>query len=239
MRRRADSAAGGTPGGWLRLKREPYILQVSYFWYIDVSSTLKNRESTGRRIRLSREQRLSQLLEVARWLVRDEGTDALTLPRLAEQAGVAKPVVYDHFRTRNGLLTALYQDFDARQTALIDAALEGSASVLEEKASVIASSYVECVLAQGREIPGVLAALAGSPELETVKRDYQLDFIERCRKALAPFTGPRGIMQAGFWAMLGAADTLSHAAATGEITAQQARDELYETIVAMIERSNR
>ncbi|TIU97767.1 MAG: TetR/AcrR family transcriptional regulator, partial [Mesorhizobium sp.] len=28
-------------------------------------------------------------------------------------------------------------------------------------------------------------------------------------------------------------------AATGEITAQQARDELYETIIAMIERSNR
>lgn len=238
MRRRAASAAGNA-GGWLRSKSELYILKVSYLWYIVMSSMPKKSQAAEKRVRLSREQRLSQLLEVARRLVRDEGTDALTLPRLAEQAGVAKPVVYDHFRTRNGLLTALYQDFDARQTALIDAALEGSAPGLEEKASVIASSYVECVLAQGREIPGVLAALAGSPELETVKRDYQLDFIERCRKVLAPFIGPRGVMQAGFWAMLGAADTLSNAAATGEITAQQAQDELYQTIVAMIERSNR
>lgn len=204
-----------------------------------MSSTSKKRPTARKRVRLSREQRLRQLLEVAWRLVREQGTDALTLPRLAEEAGVAKPVVYDHFGTRNGLLTALYQDFDARQTALIDAALEGSPPILEEKASVIASTYVECVLAQGREMPGVLAALAGSPELETVKRDYQLDFIERCRNALAPFTGPKGIMQAGFWAMLGAADTLSHAAATGEITAQQAQDELYETIVAMIDRSNR
>lgn len=73
-------------------------------------------------------------------MARDEGTDALTLPRLAEAAGVAKPVVYDHFSTRNGLLAALYQDFDVGQTPVIDAAIAGSGSGLEDKASVIASS---------------------------------------------------------------------------------------------------
>ncbi|TIN14431.1 MAG: TetR/AcrR family transcriptional regulator, partial [Mesorhizobium sp.] len=52
-----------------------------------MSSTRKKSEATEKRVRLSREQRLSQLHEVARRLVRDEGTDALTLPRLAEQAG--------------------------------------------------------------------------------------------------------------------------------------------------------
>ena len=106
-------------------------------------------------------------------------------------------------------------------------------------AGVIATSYVDCVLAQGREMPGVLAALAGSPELETVKRDYQPAFIAKCRKALATFTGPRGIEQAAFWAMLGAANALSGAAATGEITARQAKDELFETILAMVARSGR
>ena len=30
-------------------------------------------------------------------LVREEGTEALTLGRLAERSGVTKPVVYDHF----------------------------------------------------------------------------------------------------------------------------------------------
>jgi hypothetical protein len=48
---------------------------------------------------------------------------------------------------------------------------------------------------------------------------------------------PRGIMQSSFWAMLGAADALSHAAATAEITAQQAQDELFEIIVAMVSRT--
>ena len=37
--------------------------------------------------------------------------------------------------------------------------------------------------------------------------------------------------------MLGAAEALSHAATTGEITATEAQDELFATIVAMVERS--
>ncbi|MCX8279120.1 TetR/AcrR family transcriptional regulator [Phyllobacterium sp. 0TCS1.6C] len=193
--------------------------------------------SGGKRLRLSRQERQRQLLDVAWQLAREEGTDSLTLPRMAEKAGVTKPLIYDHFGTRNGLLTALYRDFDERQTAVIDAALGACAPTLEATARVIAESYVECVLAQGREIPGVLAGLAGSPELETVKRDYQLAFIEKCRKALSSFTGSKGILQSSFWAMLGAADALSHAAATGEITVDQAQVELNEIIIAMVGRS--
>lgn len=189
------------------------------------------------RRRLSREDRLRQLLEVAWQLVREEGTEALTLGRLAEAAGVTKPVVYDHFVTRPGLLAALYQDFDGRQTALMDAALAASEPTLASRASVIASSYVECVLLQGNEIPGVIAALASSPELEKIKAEYQAIFIEKCRSALAPFAKGAQIGAAGLRAMLGAAEALSHAATTGEITATEAQDELFATIVAMVERS--
>ncbi len=194
-------------------------------------------QTAVKRVRLSRGQRYRQLLDVAWQLAREEGTDALTLPRLAEEAGVTKPVIYDHFSTRNGLLTALYQDFDARQTMVIDAALEAGAPTLEATAGVIASSYVDCVLAQGREIPGVLAGLAGSPELEAVKQDYQRAFIEKCRRALAPFTGEKGIPGSSFWAMLGAADAVSHAAARREISTEEAKAELNEFIVAMAARS--
>lgn len=205
-------------------------------------SSARTREHPSKprpRRRLSREERHRQLLDVAWRLVREEGTDALTLPRLSDEADVTKPVVYDHFGTRDGLLIALYRDFDTRQTAIVDAALGSSEPTLEGTARVIAISYVECVLTQGREMPGVLAALAGSPEMEGVKREYQLAFIEKCRRALAAFTEPRGIAQAGFWAMLGAADALSHAAVTGEITARQAQDELFETIVSIVSRGSR
>lgn len=148
------------------------------------------------RRRLSRDERLRQLLDVAWRVVRTEGTEALTLGYLAEQAGVTKPVVYDHFNTRPGLLAALYREYDTRQTALMDKALEDSHPTLAGRARVIASSYIECVLLQGREIPGVSAALAGSPELEKIKRDYETGFIQKCRTALAPFAGTGTIASA-------------------------------------------
>jgi AcrR family transcriptional regulator len=200
-------------------------------------ATQQQAPNTQTRRRMSREERHRQLLDVAWRLIREEGTDALTLGRLAEQSGVTKPVVYDHFTTRPGLLAVLYREFDARQTALMDAALAASGPSLADRAGVIASSYVDCVLLQGREIPGVIASLAGSPELEKIKREYEATFIEKCRIVLAPFTGAGLIASAGLWAMLGAAEALSYAAASGDITAQQAQDELFETIVAMVARS--
>lgn len=186
------------------------------------------------RRRLSKDARQRQLIDVSWALIRDEGTDALTLGRLAEQAGVSKPVVYDHFGTRNGLLAVLYQDFDQRQTAIIDDAIAASKPTLQDKADVIATRYVECVSAQGREIPGVLAALNGSPELAAVKTQYQHAFIRKCQDILAPFAGSQGVSLASLWGMLGAADALSQAAVAGEITQQAARDELFRIIVNMV-----
>jgi AcrR family transcriptional regulator len=192
-----------------------------------------------RRRRLSRQDRYRQLIEVAWRIVRESGTDALTLGSLAEQAGIAKPVVYDHFATRNGLLAALYGEFDMQQNALIDAAVENSEPTLNGRASVIAGSYVDCVLALGRELPGVSAALAGSPELDSLKRESETAFLQKCRALLAPFAPGKDVGVAGLRAMLGAAEALSCAAAMDEISALQAKQELLETIVAMVSRQKR
>ena len=194
---------------------------------------MSSSESPAPRRRLSREDRLRQLLEVAWQLVRDEGTEALTLGRLAELAGVTKPVVYDHFVTRSGLLAALYEDFDARQDQVFANAIAASGDTLDERAWVIAEAYVDCVLLQGREIPGVIAALSSSPELEALKRQYEAIFLDKCRDALSPFGR---VTQAGLRAMLGAAEALSQAAASGEISREEAQQELLATILAMVNR---
>ncbi|MCS3418489.1 AcrR family transcriptional regulator [Pseudomonas sp. BIGb0450] len=197
---------------------------------------MSSDQSPAPRRRLSRDDRLRQLLDVAWQLVREEGTDALTLGHLAELAGVTKPVVYDHFGDRAGLLAALYEDFDARQNQVFAAAIEASEPTLDDRAWVIASCYVDCVLLQGREIPGVIAALAGSPELETIKREYDVIFLGKCSDALAPFAVDGVIGQAGLRGMLGAADALSHAAASGEISPLEAQEELFASIKAMVNR---
>lgn len=200
---------------------------------------MSSLDAAPARRRLSRDERNRQLLDFAWRLIREEGTDALTLGRLAEQSGVTKPVVYDHFGTRGGLLAALYAEFDAHQIARMDAAFAQARATLAARAAVIASSYVECVLAQGREIPGVIAALAGAPELEAIKRESQTEFMEKCRNALVPFARGGDIPLAPLLAMLGAAEALSCAASHGEITAAQARAELEAVIVAMVGRAAR
>ena len=192
---------------------------------------------SGTKRRLSRPDRQRQLLDTAWALIRSEGTAPLTLGRLAETAGVTKPVAYDHFGSRNGLLAALYEDFDVRQNAIIDAAMASAGPTAQERAAIVAQRYVECVLTQGREIPDVLAALSGSPELAAVKRRYQMAFMEKCRTFFAPFCRGSALSSAALWAMLGAADALSDAAVRGDISRDQAVAELTATLLAMIERS--
>lgn len=187
------------------------------------------------RRRLSRDDRHRQLLDTAWSLVRREGTDSLSLGRLSEEAGVTKPVVYDHFGTRAGLLAALYREYDARQTTLMDEALANAPQELVARAGVIASCYLDCVLAQGREIPGVSAALAGSPELEQLKRGYNAAFIAKCRASFQPFAATP-VPAAAFWGVLGAAEAMSGAAAAGDLTREEAQAELLDIIVAAVER---
>ncbi|RKH92133.1 TetR/AcrR family transcriptional regulator, partial [Corallococcus sp. AB038B] len=69
--------------------------------------------------KLPKAQRREQLLDIAQTIVREEGTDALTLGYLAERAGVSKPIAYEHFKTRSGLLIALYAQIDARQVSAL------------------------------------------------------------------------------------------------------------------------
>lgn len=187
------------------------------------------------RRRLTRGDRHRQLIDTAWGLVRREGTDSLSLGRLSEEAGVTKPVVYDHFGTRAGLLAALYQEYDARQTILMDEALANAPQQLVARAGVIATCYLNCVLAQGREIPGVSAALAGSLELEQLKRGYNAAFIAKCCAIFQPFAATP-VPAAAFWGVLGAAEALSGAAAIGDLTREEAQAELLAIIVAAVER---
>lgn len=180
--------------------------------------------------RLPKDERNRQLMDVAWSIVRGEGTDALTLGYLAKCAGVTKPVVYDHFGTRTGLLGALYREYDSRQHALMDQALKASGKSLPAVAKVIAVAYVNCVMEMGREMPGVSAALAGSPELDNLKKEHEAAFLVKCRNTLQPFS-KQPIGPAGMRALLGTAEAVSFAAASGELDPTDAENEIYDVIV--------
>lgn len=60
-----------------------------------------------RRGRLTREARREQLLDVTKAIVGADGLHAISIDRVAREAGITRPVVYEHFRDLGGLLEAL------------------------------------------------------------------------------------------------------------------------------------
>lgn len=177
--------------------------------------------------RLPRDQRRLQLLETAAAIVRADGTDALTLARVAEQAGVTKPVAYEHFETRAGLLMALYRHLDARQGEAARVALESRARTLEDAVAILAAAYVDCTLDAGREFGAIAAALSATEEMDDFRHAQREAYADLYRQALGRFAPlPAKGGKALFLGLIGAADTLSNAAAGGRMTRKDAVEAL-------------
>lgn len=115
--------------------------------------------------RLTKEERRAQLLACARDVVRAQGTDALTLAVVAERAGVTKPIAYEHFGTRIGLLAALAEQLSDEYTEAVRQAVEGTPPRLEPLVRVVADTTMRCFSMDGAEWQAVAAALNGTSEM--------------------------------------------------------------------------
>jgi AcrR family transcriptional regulator len=71
---------------------------------------------------MAKDQPRVQFMQTAMAIVRNEGTEALTLAHLAERAGVTTTIAYEHFGTRAGPLVALFRDDDDKTTEAVRAA---------------------------------------------------------------------------------------------------------------------
>lgn len=58
-------------------------------------------------MRMSGPQRREQLIGVARELFAEQGYEATSVEEIAEQAGVTKPVVYEHFGSKEAMYTVV------------------------------------------------------------------------------------------------------------------------------------
>ncbi|MCX4663763.1 TetR/AcrR family transcriptional regulator [Streptomyces uncialis] len=138
--------------------------------------------------RLSKQARREQLLDTALAIVRTRGADGLTLVTLAEEAGVSRPIAYDHFATRPGLLLALHQRLDDRHRAAITQALRDAEPSAGEVARVISAAYFACATDMP-ELGAVSAALKGNPEMEAVQRESTDGYTDLMAAALLPYSG--------------------------------------------------
>ena len=176
--------------------------------------------------RLRKEDRRVQLLEVARGIVRQQGTEALTLGYLAERANVTKPIPYDHFGDREGLLMALYQDFSDRQLKKFRETLDRDNKTLADTLRFFSAAYIDCAISAGPVTGPIAAALSGSRALQDFREACVADCADCLRTALAPFITLKGVRgEAALTAIIGAADALSTAAGNG-ILARNVAEEM-------------
>jgi AcrR family transcriptional regulator len=87
-----------------------------------------------------RAARRAQLLDDAIEAIRETGAGA-TMEQLARRGGVTKPILYRHFRDRDGLITAIAERFSVELLGEIDTALQ-SATVPEELLQTTVDAYL-------------------------------------------------------------------------------------------------
>lgn len=187
--------------------------------------------------KLPKAERREQLLETARSIVREEGTDALTLGRLAERAGVSKPIAYEHFGTRAGLLMALCSAYNDERTQAQRAALAIGGNSLRDVAAILGTAYVDCVLSMGPEVGAVFAALSASEEMDEFHQSLREGYMSDYRLALSRFVNlPDREGDAVLAGLLGAAETLSEDAAAGRVSRDEAIAGLSAIFAGTLER---
>ncbi len=152
-----------------------------------VSPNMKTKKSV-RSPRLPRAQRRQQLLDFGRLMVREEGVDQLTLGKLAERAGVSKPVVYDHFPTRSALLIALYRWLDQERIDTFKASMAKGKHRREETVCMLAGAFIHCAADNRGETHAVAASLAGSDEKAAVLNELFDHCVQMFVSVLTPHT---------------------------------------------------
>ena len=193
-------------------------------------------EKTEAKRRLTKEARREQLIETALEIVQEHGADALTLGLVAERAGVSKPIAYEHFETRSGLLIALYRRIDQQQVDALQKSLSKEGRQLQDTARLIARAYMTCHSASGPEGHAISAALMGDPQMGAVQQELVDNCVAIFADALAPFSRlSRRALQQRCVGIVGAAEALSLDMTRGRMTQASAIENLSALLMSGID----
>lgn len=186
-------------------------------------------------VRLSKQARRDQLLDAAAGLVRARGTDGLTLVTLAEAAGVSRPIVYDHFGTRTGLLLEVYRRLDERHRTALGEALDAAEPNAPAIARVMSTAYFGCATDMP-EFSVVSAALKGNPDAEATQHELLDSYTKVMADALAPYSGLTAeALRLRCIGVLGAAEAIAAELTLQRATAADAVAALTDLIVGKLE----
>lgn len=128
--------------------------------------------------RLSKDERVEQLLDVAQRLFARNGFDSTSIEQLAKAAGITRPIVYEHFGSKEGIYLACIR----RARSLLDEALAEAVDGIDDLEQRLAAgidasfAFIEAdperwaVLFNGVAIRGDVAEEAMRLRFATIER---------------------------------------------------------------------
>lgn len=183
-------------------------------------------------MKLKKDVRREQMLDVAMAIIRNEGADALTLGTLATRAGVSRPIAYGHFSTRAGLLVALFKRLEDAYVGRLRSALDEAPNELAAVAAIISEAYFNCLSEFGPEGLAISAALKGTEEMAAQQRLMVGVYVELMSDALRPFSELEAErVRPVCVGLLGAAEALAAETQAGAVSERVAASVLTALIV--------
>ncbi len=124
-----------------------------------------------------REAQRRAILAAARAVILDEGLGALNFAEIADRTGLARPSVYEYFRTKSELVAALIDEEAPGWRTEVSAAMEGT-RLHEEALAAFVRAILELVKAGRHELPFALAAgNLDDAALEAIKKAHERLFM--------------------------------------------------------------
>ena len=119
-------------------------------------------------------------------MLETDGADDLTLALLAERAGVSKPIAYDHFQSKSGLLIALLEDTSRYYETDAEAKIAAAPATVPAIAEIVATAYVNCAIEAGPATTTLAAAAEADSEARKAGRALQSRHADSFAQAFAP-----------------------------------------------------
>ena len=157
-----------------------------------------------RRTRLSRAEREPLMVDAAEQVFAERGYRAATMDAVAERAGITKPMLYDYFGSKEGLLVACI----ARARAELLAATERAPATATDPESLFRASvraffvFIDSHAAAWSMLLNEAALEAGPAAAEVAGIRRQQVELTAARLALLPGAGRLGPAQLEAWADL-------------------------------------
>ena len=140
------------------------------------------------RRRLPRAERESQLVDVAEAIFAERGFREASMEEIALRAGVTKPVLYDHFGSKDGLVAACIRRSGSRLFASITAAVDSATGPAELLAAGLAG-FFDFIEAHGQAwftLVGESAVVGeAAVALEAIRRE-QAEYVAQMLSAQLP-----------------------------------------------------